>query len=239
VSYFVYRIENQDTLSAYIGITNNLTNRKYQHFNKLKKGVSDCTGLQCATNKYGLDVFEFQPLAETEDKDTAIELEKSLIAWYKHLGKSYNISPGGESYGHWGGKKLTDEHKQKISESMKAAGIKRDAKGKNNNFFGKQHSEESRRKISESQIGVKQSRETVLKRAASLSKTLQSEEHKKRLAEQHSKTWIVEDANGKVEIVTNLKDWCSERGVYYQSAYRVARGERTHTKGYKFKLLER
>ena len=68
--YFVYILSNQSRTVLYIGVTNNLTRRLYEHENHLVEGF---------TKKYkvhDLDYFE-----ETESIEAAIEREKQLKRW--------------------------------------------------------------------------------------------------------------------------------------------------------------
>jgi group I intron endonuclease len=59
---------------------------------------------------------------------------------------------------------MREESKKKLSESKKGTQV-----GENNPFFGKKHTEETRKKMSESHIGKKQSEETRKKKSESSS----------------------------------------------------------------------
>lgn len=77
-----------------------------------------------------------------------------LVSGYDNTGKEYilvNKSYGGEGPS---GYKLSDETRQKMSESRF---------GENNNFFGKTHSEETKEKIRQKRLGTKASEETKKK----------------------------------------------------------------------------
>ncbi len=56
---------------------------------------------------------------------------------------------GHKGYKYWKGKKFTEEHKRKIKES------RRSYIGKNNPFYGKKHSEETKKKLRKSHKGKK------------------------------------------------------------------------------------
>lgn len=79
--------------------------------------------------------YEYSVLYMSDDvsDDDLNMLEMSFIERYN---PKFNFTTGGD-----GGYKLSEETKQKISESHK---------GKGNPFYGKSHSEESKKKISES-----------------------------------------------------------------------------------------
>ena len=76
--------------------------------------------------------IEFQ----TPNKEQALELESELMKWYDSVENGYNSSEYGS--GHY---KRSEELKKKISEAMS---------GEKNPNFGKYHSEESKKRISES-----------------------------------------------------------------------------------------
>lgn len=122
---------------------------------------------------------------EIEKNAVRNEAEKRLIAWYKSQGaKLTNISPGGD--GNAGprsiehrkaigdahrGRKKSEEHKKRISKTLKGrplppALIEAVKTGKNRrsgylpSFLGGKHTEESRKKMSQWQIGRKFSEAT-------------------------------------------------------------------------------
>ena len=68
--YYVYILSNQTNSTLYIGVTNDLKRRLYEHKNKLIDGFSS----KYNTNK--LVYFE-----ETSDVKTAIQREKNLKKW--------------------------------------------------------------------------------------------------------------------------------------------------------------
>ena len=68
--YYVYILSNQTNSTLYIGVTNDLKRRLYEHKNKLIDSFSS----KYNTNK--LVYFE-----ETSDVKTAIQREKNLKKW--------------------------------------------------------------------------------------------------------------------------------------------------------------
>ena len=73
MSFYVYIISNQKNSPLYIGVTNDLERRIYEHKNKLiQKSFS---------SKYCLDKLLFWET--TEDVVVAIEREKQLKNWHK------------------------------------------------------------------------------------------------------------------------------------------------------------
>ncbi len=65
--YFIYILTNKIHTTLYIGVTNNLIRRMYEHKNKLAKGFTD---------KYNIDQLIYYETAD--DPLTAIQREKAL-----------------------------------------------------------------------------------------------------------------------------------------------------------------
>jgi group I intron endonuclease len=101
-----------------------------------------------AIEKYGWNNIQHIILADDLTKDNACLFEQIFIALYDttNHNNGYNNSTGGECSANGCKHKLSEEHKQKISESLK---------GEKNPMFGKDFSDEHRRKLSESHKGKK------------------------------------------------------------------------------------
>ena len=69
-SYYVYILTNKTNSVIYIGITNNLLRRLYEHKNKLLKGF---------TKKYNVNKLVY--FEQTSDINEAIKREKILKKW--------------------------------------------------------------------------------------------------------------------------------------------------------------
>ena len=70
--YFVYILTNKTNKVFYIGVTNNLERRMYEHKNKLIEGF---------TKKYNLTKLVYYE--ETKDVESAIAREKQLKNWHR------------------------------------------------------------------------------------------------------------------------------------------------------------
>lgn len=91
------------------------------------------------------------------------------------------------------GRKLTEEHKQKLIDA-------------NKNRIYKPHTEEAKRKMSEKGKGRKQSEETIRKRAEKLKGHKVSEETRKKISERNKGKTISEETKRKIsESLTGLK----------------------------------
>ena len=69
-SYFIYLLTNWKNKAIYIGVTNDLERRLYEHKNKLVKGF---------TEKYNVSKLVY--FEETQDVTTAIDREKEIKKW--------------------------------------------------------------------------------------------------------------------------------------------------------------
>ena len=69
-TYYVYLITNWNNKVLYIGVTNNLERRLYEHKNKLIKGY---------TEKYNINKLVY--FEQTNDIESAITREKEIKKW--------------------------------------------------------------------------------------------------------------------------------------------------------------
>lgn len=141
------------------------------------------------------------------------------------------------------GRKLSEEHKAKISESNKGHEAWNKGKetpqevkekiiistsGEKNHFYGKSHSEDSREKIRNSKIGTKHSEETKLKMSKS----------SKRMYYPHfwGKAVLQYDMNNNfIKKYDSIKSASLETGCSKARIVDVCRGRRKHTKSFIFR----
>ncbi len=71
-TYYVYLITNWNNEVLYIGVTNNLERRLYEHKNKLIKGF---------TEKYNINKLVY--FEQTNDIESAITREKEIKKWLR------------------------------------------------------------------------------------------------------------------------------------------------------------
>ena len=137
----VYCAQNKIDQKIYIGqSTLSLYKRKLYHGGHVRQGSQ--TYFHRAIRKHGFDQFLWCILSNENDEDKLNELEihwiKELEATNKEYG--YNLREGG----HPGGRLISIERKKELSEKYR---------GKGNSFYGKKHSDKSKKLISETKKG--------------------------------------------------------------------------------------
>lgn len=164
----IYKAENKLTGSVYIGqTTKDLKQRILKHKNTAFNKTESYT-FHKALRKYGLENFEWNILTETDSKEKLNALEKLYISYYKKTTKCYNMTDGGEGclgYIPTGEtlKKLSESHKGLISGNKgnkyseetrkKMSDKKKKLTGEKNPFYGRKHSPESLKKMSDAKKG--------------------------------------------------------------------------------------
>lgn len=144
----VYMHINIFNNKRYIGQTHQDPNDRWKngngYLNKNKNGSYRQPLFARAISRYGWDNFEHIIVCEELSSYEANKLEKELIAKYKTTDPryGYNIKDGGDKC------PMSNESKKKISKALKE--YYKDHKG---TFYGKHHSDESKRKIKESNSG--------------------------------------------------------------------------------------
>lgn len=173
---FIYKIVNTINGKFYVGSTTNTRERFRTHRNKLRKNKHHCPHLQAAWNKYGEQVFVFHVVETIPDGKDLQEAEDIWLI--EHVGKPYCYNAGLRSGAPWRGapkeqhpsfnRPKTDEERDAISKSLKDFYA---ADPANHPRTGKQHTEETKAKISASKkanparpwFGKTRSEETKLK----------------------------------------------------------------------------
>jgi group I intron endonuclease len=180
----IYIIHNKVNDKVYVGSSVDTPQRHSAHVSRLKRNRHFCKHLQNAWNHYGADSFEFKLIEHVPDVTMLISREQFWLDHYKNIGEVYNkaIRVDRPSLG----LVVSAETKKKQSEQRR---------GEKHPLYGKHHSEETKRKISDAKRGYVPSQETLLKISAALKGrscwnkgkhyTLHpmSEEHKRKLSE--------------------------------------------------------
>lgn len=152
----IYMIKNKINNKIYIGKSIKIENRWYQHRYSLNNNLSSNLYLQASWNKYGEENFEFSIIELIENNNLLNNKEIYWINKFNSTNKEngYNITSGGDGRSC----SCSDQTKKKISNSL--IGM---FSGENHHMYGKHHSDETIRKISQSNMGKKLSNEHKLK----------------------------------------------------------------------------
>lgn len=240
----VYFIKNKITGKFYVGHSIDINKRFIRHKRDLNKGNHHCIYLQRAWDKYSEDDFEFIIYKECETEEESIELEQYFIDNFKE--QLYNTS----NEAGFGGDLLTgNPRREEIIEKRrntckrqyltmsKEDRIKRYSKfGEKNGMYGKTHTPEVRKKLSEKQKGIepgnkgKKYEDYMSEKKAKKIKEKLSEDAKQRTGEKnpfygkaHS-----EETKEKLRQINLGKKPTNSRpveldGVYYESVTEASR----------------
>lgn len=151
----IYKITNKINNKIYIGQTiQPLVKRWKQHCRHYKHR---CTSIYNAIQKYGKENFIVEQIDHAHSREELDNKEMFWIEFYNSMNreKGYNLVSGGNK-----NHTVSDETRKRMSEANK--GDKNFFYGKgflilgqNNHFYGKHHSEDAKRKISEALRGNK------------------------------------------------------------------------------------
>lgn len=238
--YYVYHIINPTTNRIfYVGkgcgnrCKQHLTDKKEYAFNKRLNGY-----IRNLIDENSIPFIE--KIAENLTEKDAYELEESEIKKYGRKG----IDEGG------------------ILLNILESGRPPSFKGKDHPWWGRSHSDDSKKKISETKkelfkkgiikprrgfkqtdeakeknrqahLGKKMPKEAIEKtRQANLGRK-QTDYQKQKAREANEKTWRVITPEGSEEIITNLRQYSLERGLDPGNMMHVASGRQRQHKGYK------
>lgn len=140
----IYKIYWKNNPYYYYGQAVDLNRRKSSHIESIRKNKHKNPKMQSVYNKYGDFVFMPIVLCETKHLDF---LEQRYLD--EHFGNDFccNLCPKSFSSK---GRVYSDKGLKAIQEAAKN---RQSVSGENNPFFGKTHTEETKRKISESRKG--------------------------------------------------------------------------------------
>lgn len=180
---YIYITTNIVNGKQYIGqTTRNLSKRITEH-----KCQSGCPFFHKAIKKYGIKNFKWVPIEYPIE-----ELDEMESFWINKLStlkpNGYNLDTGGHI-----NKKASEETKRKMSKSQTGRitsletkiKLSKSKKGKKNHFYGKHHSKETIKIISEIKQNI--SDETRLKLSNAHKGKTCSEETRKKMSESHKK----------------------------------------------------
>lgn len=187
----VYKITNIITSKYYIGYAKNIYKRFDEHRNTLKNGSHQNIILQRSYNKYTLEAFTFEILHTFDNiedaKNKELEYLGNLVIRPLLYNMHYNNSGGDILSNHPDKeeirKRILDTQKITLSKMSKDEKQKWAKNGDKNGMFGKTHTEESRKIMSEKNKGI--SKNLGFKHSDEMKEKL-SKIHKTKIQEKNS-----------------------------------------------------
>lgn len=138
---------------VYVGQSVNFKGRKNSHLCDLRtnRGIQK---LQDDWNTYGEESFEFVLLEQIDDKNKRNEREKFYIQKFSSITDGYNTNTGGIGQGNFGylNGMYGKQHTEKSKKQM-SEHRKGLTSGERNPMYGKHHTEATKQKISEANRG--------------------------------------------------------------------------------------
>ncbi len=144
----IYKIRNVTNEKFYVGSTVDSRVRFQTHRRNLRAGKHQSPHMQAAWNKYGEDCFKFEVIEHVENPDNLLKAEQVWLD--EHAGKPYCYNWATDASAPMRGKTHTDETKIKLKKAAQKV-----PKGDASILYGVLRSEETKAKISASQLGVK------------------------------------------------------------------------------------
>lgn len=188
MSYYVYKITNSSNGKFYVGKTNDLQKRWYNHV-YCALVEKEKTHFYNAIRKYGAKNFLVEVIEEHELEEQALEREMYWIDTLKSNDRviGYNITNGGEGTS---GLKHTEETKRKIAVAH--LGKKHSKKTKMSMSVahkGKVLSSETKNKISQANVGENNGMygKTISEETRNKLSNFQSSRPRKALTEEHKR----------------------------------------------------
>ena len=209
----------------YVGITSKETKSRWgnngNNYQHQKR-------LYNAIQKYGWDNIQHEIIAEHLTESEAKDFEISLISKLKSNDRQYgyNITSGGD--GVLGIKHIGKENgmygKHHSEETLKKISNARKGKlkGKDHPMYGKHFTEEAKQKIREARTGQVQSKETIKKRV---------EKNNKKVAQ------IDIETNKIIKIYNSIKEAAEELNLDRGSISKCCHGLRKTVGGYKWEFV--
>lgn len=252
--YKIYKIKNNINGKIYIGFTSKGINYRFRCHCYSKKN----TRITKAIKKYGKHNFSIEWICSSLDKDYALNiLEPYFIQQYKCLVNNggYNLCTGGQgiSYHTLKTKRLLSKKRKELINS-----------GWVSSWKGRKHSEEAKKRIGVANSNKSLSTINKLKKSwtkerreklslkmrgknnPSFGKHINFRKTKLSLQERENarkrackRKWEITKPDGKIEIISNLKQYCELHNLNPGNMRAVAVGLRKKCKGYSCRYADK
>lgn len=233
----IYKITCTSNGKFYIGSSNDLHRREWQHFAKLSKNNHTNQHLQNAYNKYGKEAFVFEVIEYITSFGLLVR-EQYWLDELKPFG-DFGFNTATIAGASLRGRKLSQEHKAKVSAGLKGHFVSKETRAKIGAATkGRKTSDETKAKLRAINKGKKQPIEAIAKTAEANRNRVFSPNQLKILAEAACKRYIVTSPEGVETLIKNLSKFCRENGLNNKALSNVAYGYNSHHKGWKCKLVE-
>jgi group I intron endonuclease len=218
----IYKIINKTNGKYYVGSSDNIKRRWYNHKNKLRKNKHYNYHLQQSWNKYGEPYFDFIFVEITDEENLVIMEQKYLDIVKNERDKCYNISLDANK------PEMNEETRKKISVTLTGR-----YRGKDSPHYGKHHTKETIGKLSNIKKG-KPSPNRGKKMADEQKEKIRQSILKIRnqISENQSKNWVFISPKGEHIKVHNLSNFCKENNLVRSNMCLVSYGERKSHKGW-------
>jgi group I intron endonuclease len=204
----IYQILNTVTGKCYIGSAVSIKKRLSHHLIRLNSGSHHNKKIQNAWNKYGAEIFVFEPILIC-DKSLLLFYEQLVIDAFDSVDSGYNLRPNAENnlgykmsqeaiaktVAALKGRVFSESHRAKIAVARKGTKSSPETIAK---LRQKKMSEEAKAKVSAFNKGIKRSSETKLKMSAAQIGRVQSEEARKKISEKLSGRVLPDEVKEKI-----------------------------------------
>ena len=244
---FIYIIKCKINNKVYVGCTEDINKRWWNHRTYLRNGTHNSKKLQEDWNKYGEDNFEFEVIQECEPKNK-YELEEFWINELNSFNEGYNGTFGGKGCkginfsgenNPMYGKKHSEETKKKMSETHKGKKLSEETKERiSESHKGKKHTEESKKRMGEAKKGHNVSKDTRERISEAQKGHKMPDDVKKKLININSKKIVQLSLNNElIKIWDSMVD-TEKEGYTKQCVSDCCRGRIKTHKGYKWMYYE-
>ena len=142
----VYIIKHMPTGSFYVGNTTEIGRRLSHHFGNLQSNRHDCSRLQELYNRSDYLDFAFK-YTMIVDKDERFDLEEDILAKNIDNPLILNTVVNGRTWIHKKNENIVGPYREKLSEWASSR------TGDKNPFYGKSHTEDTKKKMRVSKLG--------------------------------------------------------------------------------------